>query len=143
MIERLIRSHLRSFEPYHSARSEMQNTDEAARHRVYLDANELALGSPVQLENIPLNRYPDPFQNALRAQLAVRCAVSTDMVFVGVGSDEIIDLLVRLFCEPGTDQVVILEPTYGVYKVSASLNNVGIATVQLDENFQIDVDATL
>lgn len=143
MIERLIRPHLRNFEPYHSARSEMQNSGDTAPERIFLDANELALGSSVSFGAMPLNRYPDPFQHELRSLLAARLGLSTDRIFAGVGSDEIIDLLIRLCCEPGLDNVVILEPTYGVYQVAAALNNVGIVSIQLDKDFQIDVDATL
>jgi histidinol-phosphate aminotransferase len=142
MIDKLIRQHLRGFEPYHSARSEMDGAA-AGRELIYLDANELALGSPVRLKGVDLNRYPDPFQKKLRAAIANRYSVGVDNVFVGVGSDEIIDLMIRLFCEPGKDSVLMLQPTYGVYGVSASLNNVERIDVQLDQNFQIDVGSTL
>jgi histidinol-phosphate aminotransferase len=142
MIKKLIRQHLRAFEPYHSARSEMDGLA-GNRELIYLDANELALGSPVPFSGIKLNRYPDPFQRQLRAAIGNRFSVAQDNVFVGVGSDEIIDLLIRLFCEPAEDSVLILQPTYGVYGVSAALNNIEQVDVQLDENFQIDVDKTL
>src|SRR6185369_11412930 len=143
MIESLIRPHIRKFTPYSSARSEMVNTDEAAARRVYLDANELSLGSPVSVGNIPLNRYPDPLQTILRAELARRNNVLPENLFVGVGSDEVIDLLIRLVCEPEKDNIVVVEPTYGVYRVSADLNNVHVIPVQLDAEFQLDVDDVL
>ena len=137
MIDDLIRRHLRDFRPYRSARSE------SLTGNILLDANELSSGSAVQLEGIELNRYPDPYQQRLRAELGKYTGVADNMVFVGVGSDEIIDLLLRLLCEPGADSVAILEPTYGVYGVSASLNNVPAITVPLDEKFQIDRRRTL
>ena len=143
MIESLIRPHLRKFTPYSSARSEMVNTDEAAARRVYLDANELSLGSPVSIANVQLNRYPDPLQTVLRGELAGRNNVPSENLFVGVGSDEVIDLLVRLVCEPGKDNIVVVEPTYGVYRVSADLNNIRVISVQLDAEFQINADAVL
>ena len=137
MIELLIRPHLKQFEPYRSARSEVRNA------HILMDANELSLGSPVMRDGIQLNRYPDPYQITLREKLAEQVGLSADMVFTGVGSDEIIDLLVRLFCEPLKDSVAILEPTYGVYRVAAEINNVGIISIELDEEFHIDVDQTL
>jgi len=137
MIEALIRPHLRNFKPYVSARSE------AVEGKVFLDANELTAGSPVSFDGLELNRYPDPNQLELRAKLAALAGVSPDSIFVGVGSDEIIDLLFRLLCEPATDSAVILEPTYGVYRVSAELNGVETLSVELDDDFQIDVEKTL
>src|SRR5437867_3495438 len=137
MIENLIRPHLKSFQPYKSARSEAHRAD------VFLDANELSLGSPVSFDGLQLNRYPDPFQELLRSNLAGHVGTSSEMLFVGVGSDEIIDLLIRLLCEPSTDAIAILEPTYGVYRVSANVNAVPIAAIQLDDEFQIDVKKTL
>ena len=142
MIERLVRSHLRTFESYRSARSEMDGLA-LEREFIYLDANELATGSPVSFNDLSLNRYPDPFQRKLRTAIGSRFGIGIEKIFLGVGSDEIIDLLVRLLCEPANDSVVILEPTYGVYGVSASLNNVKKVSVPLDGEFQIDIDATL
>ncbi|MFI5251732.1 MAG: histidinol-phosphate transaminase [Bacteroidota bacterium] len=142
MIQDLVRGHLREFKPYQSARSEMKDIS-ADREFVFLDANELALGSPVELNGLKLNRYPDPYQRELRDALAQSHQVNAESVFVGVGSDEIIDLLIRLFCEPGKDAVLILQPTYGVYGVSAALNNVRRIDVELNENFHIDTEKTL
>ncbi len=137
MIDSLVRKHLRSFQPYKSARSE---THQAS---IFLDANELSIGSPVSFGDIALNRYPDPYQLALRRKLASRFGISSDMIFPGVGSDEIIDLLIRLFCEPATDRVLVLEPTYGVYRVASDVNAVQVKTVQLNEEFHIDLQSTL
>lgn len=135
MIDRLIRKHLAAFEPYKSARSEMHHG------RVFLDANELAAGSPVAFDGVALNRYPDPNQLELRSKLAALNGVATERVFVGVGSDEVIDLLIRLFCEPATDAIAVIEPTYGVYAVAASLSAVPIVSIPLDADFHINVDA--
>jgi len=137
MIESLIRKHLRSFQPYKSARSE------ARAGTILLDANELSVGSPVSWDGVSLNRYPDPYQHELRHELAIRLGFPEEMIFLGVGSDEIIDLLLRLFCEPATDRVAILEPTYGVYRVAANFNALRVATVELDPEFQIDLSSTL
>ena len=136
-MEELVRPHLRDFQPYVSARSE---TVEA---RIFLDANELSAGSPISFEGLALNRYPDPNQLLLRTILGGLAGVSAGSVFVGAGSDEIIDLLFRLLCEPSTDSAVLLEPTYGVYRVAADLNGVEAVGVELDDEFQIDVEKTL
>ncbi len=137
MVDHLVRKHLRSFVPYTSARSEVENG------KVLLDANELSLGSAVTLDGIALNRYPDPNQMVLRARLANTLGIPPQMVFVGSGSDEIIDLLVRLFCEPGLDSVAVVEPTYGVYRVAANISGVEACGIDLDVNFQLDVPGTL
>ena len=137
MLEELIRRHLRNFQPYVSARSE------AVEARIFLDANELSAGSPISFDGLALNRYPDPNQLRLRMKLAALAGVSSDSVFAGAGSDEIIDLLFRLLCEPSIDSAVILEPTYGVYRVAADLNGVEAVGVELDNDFQIDVEKTL
>ncbi len=137
MIDSLVRSHIRTFTPYKSARSEVGDAN------VFLDANELSLGSAASYNGLSLNRYPDPFHRSLRKKLAARLSCPVDMIFSGVGSDEIIDLLIRLFCEPFSEAVVILEPTYGVYRVAADLNRVAAEPAELDDSFQIDLSATL
>jgi histidinol-phosphate aminotransferase len=137
MIEDLVRPHLRDFKPYVSARSE------ALEARIFLDANELTSGGPVSFDGLALNRYPDPNQRQLRERLAEMSGVPADSIFVGVGSDEIIDLFIRLVCEPLRDSIAILEPTYGVYRVAADLNAVEVLAVELDDRFQIDVEKTL
>ncbi len=135
MIDSLVRNHLRGFQPYKSARSEVQSAE------ILLDANELAFGCPVEFDGLALHRYPDPSQEELRGRLAWISGVPKEMVFAGVGSDEIIDLLIRLVCEPGRDRIMVLEPTYGVYGVAAAVSNVAVVTCELDDAFQIDVDA--
>ncbi len=137
MIENLIRKHLKQFQPYRSARSEVSNAE------IFLDANELALGSPVSLDGISLNRYPDPYQTLLRERLASRFSVPSAMLFVGVGSDEIIDLLIRLFCTPSNDSIAVLVPTYGVYRVAADVNDVEVNSIRLNNEFHIDLEETL
>ncbi|HUL44676.1 MAG TPA: histidinol-phosphate transaminase [Bacteroidota bacterium] len=136
MIESLIRKHLRTFQPYKSARSE------ATFGTILLDANELSVGSPVTWDGIALNRYPDPVANELRERIARQFGLQKESIFLGVGSDEIIDLLLRLFCEPESDRVVILEPTYGVYRVAANFNALRVTSVGLDAGFQIDPGQT-
>lgn len=131
-VESLIRKHFENFRPYRSARSEIRSG------KVFLDANELSTGSPFRFGTIALHRYPDPSQYKLREKLARRHRVSPDMVFAGVGSDEIIDLLIRLFCEPGRDRILVHEPTYGVYRVAAGVNDVDVVSRELDGDFQID-----
>ncbi len=135
MVRTLVREHLRDFQPYKSARSEVASAD------ILLDANELAFGCPVEVDGLALHRYPDPFQDRLRGRLAELSGVPKEMVFAGVGSDEIIDLLIRLVCEPGRDRIMVLEPTYGIYGVAAAVSNVPVAACELDDSFQIDINA--
>ncbi len=134
-IRELIRPHLLNLKPYASARD-----DYSGKEGVFLDANENSFGSATDSF---YNRYPDPYQRALKAKIARMKRVNADQVFLGNGSDEAIDLLIRLFCEPTKDNIVILPPTYGMYKVSASIHNVGVKEVQLTKDYQIDVDGVL
>ena len=137
MIENLVRKNILKLKPYTSAR-------DSFLEGVLMDANENSLGSVINDEhNLQLNRYPDPAQNKLRVKLANYLNVSTKNLFFGVGSDEIIDLLIRIFCEPKKDSVVIPEPTYGMYKVACDINEVKTISVPLNKNFQVDVKATL
>lgn len=137
MIEKLVRKNILKLKPYTSAR-------DSFLEGILLDANENSLGSVIKDEhNLQLNRYPDPAQNKLREKLAGYLNVSTNNLFFGVGSDEIIDLLIRIFCEPNKDSVVIPEPTYGMYKVACDINNVKTISVPLNKNFQVDVKKTL
>ncbi|RNI27708.1 histidinol-phosphate transaminase [Rufibacter immobilis] len=128
-IENFIRPHLKSLKPYSSARDEFEG--EAS---VYLDANENNLGSLAG--GVDYNRYPDPYQKTIKEKLSKLKGVRPEQIFIGNGSDEAIDLLVRLVCEPGRDEVLLLPPTYGMYEVSANIHNVGIQRVPLDERFQ-------
>ncbi len=127
----LLRSHLRDFLPYSTARDEFKG-----KEGVFLDANENSLGSVHQR---PWNRYPDPRQHKLKVELGIIKGIQPGQIFIGNGSDDHIDLLIRAFCEPGIDQIMIVPPTYGMYKVSANLNNVGVIEVLLTEDFQLDV----
>ncbi len=135
-IEQLVRPNIRDLVPYSSARSQYQTG-------LLLDANENAFGSVLDSEQGGLNRYPDPFQRELRAQLAAYEGVSPSSIFAGVGSDEIIDLLVRVLCEPRKDSIHVLEPTYGMYRVAAMIQEIRTDTVRLSDDFQIDLHAVL
>jgi histidinol-phosphate aminotransferase len=132
-IEALIRPNIRRLKPYRSARQDYTSG-------ILLDANENAFGSAVTFDGVELNRYPDPSQKQLRSRLAHLNNVQADNIFVGVGSDEVIDLLIRIFCEPRIDSVLILEPTYGVYRVAADVNDVTVNSCLLTDGFQIDLD---
>ena len=132
-IENLIRPNIRKLKPYRSARQDFTTG-------VLLDANENAFGSAVTFEGQQLNRYPDPSQGSLRSKIAQLQRVQAENIFVGVGSDEVIDLLIRIFCEPRLDSVLILEPTYGVYRVASDVNDVAIQSCLLTNDFQIDAD---
>ena len=137
MIEELVRKNISKLKPYTSAR-------DSFLEGILLDANENSLGSVIKDEyNLQLNRYPDPAQNKLREKLADYLNVSANNLFFGVGSDEIIDLLIRIFCEPKKDSVIIPEPTYGMYKVACDINDVKTISVPLNKNFHVDVKKTL
>ena len=131
-LERLTRRNIWNLAPYSSARNEYAGREA----RVFLDANE----NPY---NAPYNRYPDPLQLELKEAIAKVKGVPAQCIFLGNGSDEAIDLPYRCFCEPGVDNVVAIEPTYGMYKVCADINNVEYRTVLLDEHFQTTADALL
>lgn len=129
----LLRPHLRELIPYSSARDDYQGS-----FGVFLDANENPLGS---ITSEKWNRYPDPYQTKLKEKIAEIKGISADHIFLGNGSDEPIDLLYRAFCEPGVDNVIINPPTYGMYKVSADINNITAREVLLTSDFDLDVDA--
>lgn len=126
-----IRKNVKALKPYASARDEF--TGEAD---VYLDANENPFPNGK-------NRYPDPHQRLLRSALAKLKGIESSMVFTGNGSDEVIDLLMRVFCNPGVDNIITLPPTYGMYSVSAGINDVAVREVPLTPLFQPDVEAIL
>ena len=131
-LEQLTRPNIWSLAPYSSARNEYAGREA----RVFLDANE----NPY---NAPFNRYPDPLQVELKAAISKVKGVPAECIFLGNGSDEAIDLPYRCFCEPGVDNVVAIEPTYGMYKVCADINNVEYRTVLLDEQYQTTADKLL
>jgi histidinol-phosphate aminotransferase len=132
-IEQLVRPHLLKLKPYSSARDEFDGSD-----GVFLDANENPFGS---VTSKPHNRYPDPHQREAKVKLAAIKRVQPKQIFLGNGSDEAIDLLIKVFCEPQKDAIMILPPTYGMYKVCADIQNVKVIEVPLTEEFQIDVSA--
>lgn len=135
-LDKLVRPNIKKLKPYHSARADFSEG-------LLLDANENSLGSPFPDEDA-LHRYPDPAQNQLRNLIARWRGVRPENVFVGVGSDEGIDLAYRLFCKPGRDRVTTTPPTYGMYNVSANIHEVAVDEVLLEkENFQPHVDAIL
>jgi len=128
----LVRPNIWQLSPYSSARDEYSGHEA----HVFLDANE----NPY---NKPYNRYPDPLQRQLKHVIAGVKQVPEDCIFLGNGSDEAIDLVYRVFCEPGRDNVVAIEPTYGMYKVCADINNVEYRPVLLDEHYQMSADKLL
>jgi histidinol-phosphate aminotransferase len=132
-LNELLRPNIRDLVPYSSARDEFKG--EAS---VYLDANENSLGSPLLKW---YNRYPDPLQMAVKEKLTNIKGVTPEHIFLGNGSDECIDVLIRAFCEPGMDNILIVPPTYGMYEVSAHINNVQIKKVPLTPDFQLDLPA--
>ena len=125
-LKELVRPNIWSLAPYSSARNEYSGH----KAHVFLDANE----NPY---NKPYNRYPDPLQTDLKARIAKIKGVDASRIFLGNGSDEAIDLVYRVFCEPGSDNVVAIEPTYGMYKVCADINNVEYRNVLLDDHYQL------
>lgn len=131
-IESLIRDNIRNLTPYRSARDDFDSG-------ILLDANENSYGSPIR-NSLELHRYPSPTQDQLREKIAEYRGVDREHIFLGVGSDEPIDLLMRIFCEPGKDSILITPPTYGMYKVAANINNVGVKSVELTEKFQLKTD---
>lgn len=128
----LLRENIKRLVPYSSARDEFKG--EAS---VLLDANENAFGSPYSKN---YNRYPDPLQQKLKVRLHQIKGVPAENIFLGNGSDEAIDILFRAFCEPGVDNVVLVPPTYGMYEVSANINNVLCKKVPLTPEYQLNLD---
>lgn len=131
-LQELVRKNIWALKPYSCARDEFKGREA----HVYIDANE----SPY---NQGFNRYPDPLQESLKVKLSRHKGVHPSQIFMGNGSDEAIDLVYRIFCEPRVDNVVAISPTYGMYQVCADINDVEYRKVSLDENFQLRVDALL
>lgn len=129
-IKNLVRKNILKLAPYSSARDEFSGTE-----GVFLDANENPNGN--------YNRYPDPHQSQLKEVLASIKSISPERIFVGNGSDEVIDLIYRTFANPGKDKVIICPPTYGMYEVSANINDVEIINIPLLHDFQLDKQAIL
>ena len=134
-INKLLRKHLINMKPYSSARDEY-----TGKEGVFLDANENPFGSA---SKEAFNRYPDPLQKELKQKLSQIKGVPAKNIFLGNGSDEPIDLLIRAFCEPEKDEVVITPPTYGMYQVCAEVNNAKLISVPLTVDFDLDVEGIL
>jgi histidinol-phosphate aminotransferase len=130
-LDNLIRENIKTLVPYASARDEFSGDA-----KVFLDANENSLGSPLLKW---YNRYPDPYQHQLKQAISKVKGIAPEHIFLGNGSDECIDLLYRCFCEPGIDNVIICPPTYGMYEVSANINNVAIRKAPLLDDFQLNL----
>jgi len=130
-LNNITRSNIKQLVAYSSARDEF-----SGEAKVFLDANENSLGSPLMKW---YNRYPDPHQVAIKQKIAIIKAIAAEHIFLGNGSDECIDLLFRSFCEPGKDNIIICPPTYGMYEVSANINDIIIKKVPLLDDFQLDL----
>ena len=131
-INNLVRENIKTLKPYSSARDEFKG-----EAKIYLDANENSLGSPLTKW---YNRYPDPLQWKLKEKIAGIKSIPPENILLGNGSDECIDLLIRAFCEPKVDNIIICPPTYGMYEVCANINDVPVKEVRLTANFQLDME---
>ena len=127
-VMRLVRDNIRRMKPYSSARDEFKGEAE-----IFLDANENPYPSSY-------NRYPDPLQLSIKKKLSAMKGAAPEQIFLGNGSDEAIDLLIRAFCEPNRDAILITEPTYGMYAVCADVNAVAVKTALLTPDFDLDVE---
>jgi histidinol-phosphate aminotransferase len=132
-LQSLVRPNILALQPYSSARDEFKQTDQPLDNFVFLDANENSLGGATGT----FSRYPDPLQRQLKAQIAQWRGVAANQIFLGNGSDEAIDLLFRIFCEPQADNVICCPPTYGMYEVAANINNVSLKKVNLSADYQL------
>jgi len=126
-IKNLVRKNILDLKPYSSARDEFEG-----ENGIFLDANENPFGE--------LNRYPDPYQRKIKQKLSELNQIPTENIFLGNGSDEVIDLAFRIFCEPKKDKVLTFLPTYGMYEVSANINDVELINLDLTEDFQINLE---
>lgn len=131
-LQNILRKNIKELVPYSSARDEFKGDAS-----VYLDANENSYGSPL---NESYNRYPDPLQFKLKRRLAEIKGVPVQNIFLGNGSDEAIDILFRAFCNPGIDNVITVPPTYGMYEVSANINDVEVRKINLNADYQLDME---
>ncbi len=135
-ISKLLRPHLLNLRPYASARDEFEGTA-----KVFLDANENSFGSVVDDR---YRRYPDPHQKTLKKKISSFKGIPEKNIFLGHGSDEPIDLLIRAFCNPGKDRIIITPPTFGMYEVSAHVNDVGVIPIPLNAgDFSLDLDGII
>ncbi|MFU1858984.1 histidinol-phosphate transaminase [Sphingobacterium sp. NGMCC 1.201703] len=131
-LNNLLRENIKKLVPYSSARDEFKGVAS-----ILIDANENPFGSPL---NHDYNRYPDPLQHQVKAKLSNIKGVPPENIFLGNGSDEAIDILYRAFCTPGVDNVILVPPTYGMYEVSANINDVAFKKVNLTADYQLDLD---
>jgi len=129
-LQSLVRPNIWALKPYSSARDEFTGEE-----GIFLDANENPFGKK--------NRYPDPHQRTLKSALSERNHIPVENIFIGNGSDEVIDLVYRIFCEPARDRVILCPPTYGMYEVSANINNVEVIHVPLTDDFELNIDEIL
>lgn len=134
-LEKLVRPNILNLQPYSSARDEFKGEG-----NIFLDTNENALGSVIS-ENY--HRYPDPLQSKIKNKIANTKNIESHHIFVGNGSDEAIDLLIRVFCRPDRDHIITLPPTYGMYEVSANINDVAVKQVLLHDDFSLNVPEIL
>ncbi len=134
-LEKIVRENIRKMKPYASARSEFDG-----QANTFLDANENSFGSATA---DLYNRYPDPLQKKLRQKIAGIKKINDTQLFLGNGSDEPIDLLIRACCDPGVNNIIIMPPTYGMYEVAAAINNVEVLKVPLTRSFEIDTGNVL
>lgn len=133
-LEKVIRQHIIDLKPYSSARDEY-----AGREGIFLDANENSYGTPgLTGQSAMFHRYPDPLQLKLKQRISEIKEVPVEQIFLGNGSDEAIDLLIRAFCDPGKNNIVIHPPTYGMYEVAASINQVAVRNAALTAEYQLD-----
>jgi histidinol-phosphate aminotransferase len=126
-INDLVRENVKSLVPYSCARDEFEGSE-----GIFMDANENPFGH--------LNRYPDPYQRELKKAISQNRGIEENRIFLGNGSDEVIDLTYRIFCKPGAEKALIFPPTYGMYEVSAAINDVGIVKIPLNDDFQINMN---
>ncbi len=132
-LNRIIRSNIKRLIPYSSARHDFKGKAD-----IFLDANENPIGSATA--TYMLNRYPDPLQTDVKRKIAQLKKTAANNIFLGNGSDEAIDILIRAFCNPGKDSILVMPPTYGMYEVAAQINDVGIKRVNLTAAFRLNLD---
>lgn len=135
-LNQLVRKNIKELNPYSSARQESV----ASEVKIFLDANENSFGSPLASE---YNRYPDPLQKEVKEVLSKIKHTNASNIFIGNGSDEIIDLLIRIFCVPGEDKILVCPPTYGMYEVCSKINDIGVQKINLTADFQLDIPQIL
>lgn len=136
-LESIARANILDLTPYRCARDDYSNG-------ILLDANENSIGPAIKThKNLELNRYPDPLHYELKEEIAKLRGIKKEQIFLGVGSDEAIDILFRIFCNPRIDNALITPPTYGMYKVCAKVNDVAIKSAPLTPSFDLDIESTL